>query len=95
MSRILAVEVDDRADELAALLRQQEFTVHRDGATGTRQLEIELPENSRVDARVVFSGRLDPDAKRLTLSTNEGEGGGSGRYDTLPLFRLALDLGGG
>jgi ABC-2 type transport system ATP-binding protein len=45
VSRILAVEVDEGADRLAGLLREKNLTVHRDGATGSRQLEVELPEH--------------------------------------------------
>jgi ABC-2 type transport system ATP-binding protein len=45
-SRILAVEVDDRADELAAVLRSAGLTVHPAG----RQLEVELVDDTTYDA---------------------------------------------
>ena len=53
---------------------------------------LEIAEHSRADARVLFNGRLHPEARQLTLTTNEGVGGGSGRYEQLPLFRLSLAL---
>jgi ABC-2 type transport system ATP-binding protein len=49
-SRILAVEVDERADELAGLLRSAGLTVHPAG----RQLEVELVDDSTYD--VVLDG---------------------------------------
>jgi ABC-2 type transport system ATP-binding protein len=44
-SRIIAVEVDDRVDELAAALRQAGLTVHPAG----RQLEVELVDDGTYD----------------------------------------------
>jgi ABC-2 type transport system ATP-binding protein len=45
-SRIIAVEVDERTDDLAQALRATGLTVHRDG----RQLDVEMVDDGTYDA---------------------------------------------
>lgn len=71
------------------------------GNTGARHLLIppadndvlEVPPNSRLSGEMVFSGRLDPAAERVLLTTNDGVGGSSdNQYTSMPVFRLDLPL---
>lgn len=55
--------------------------------------ELAVPAGSRIAGQIAFSGRLRPDATRLTLLVNERGGGRSSRSN-VPEFRLALPLGG-
>lgn len=58
--------------------------------------EIVIPPNSRLTGEMVFSGRLDPAAERVVLSTNDGVGGSATSAQTSrPVFRLELPLSGG
>jgi hypothetical protein len=58
--------------------------------------EVIIPPNSRLSGTMVFSGRLDPSAERVMLSTNDGVGGSSdNRHSGRPVFRVELPLAGG
>jgi hypothetical protein len=56
---------------------------------------VEVPPNSRLTGEMVFSGRVDPAAERVTLSTNDGSGGSaSNRFSSRPEFRVEIPLEG-
>jgi ABC-2 type transport system ATP-binding protein len=83
-SRILAVEVDERADELADLLRRAGLSVHPSG----RQLEIELPDGAQDGAYdLVVDGVV-----RLGLGLHRME---RRRHRMAEIFRADPSLEGG
>jgi len=54
--------------------------------------ELQLPARSRVGAQLVFIGPLNPAARRLTLSTNDGVGTTDNPFDDAPVLRVELPV---
>lgn len=56
-------------------------------------VNLQVPVNSRLTGELIFAGRINPAAKRVLLSTNEGVGGSASSASTdSPIFRIEIPL---
>jgi outer membrane protein OmpA-like peptidoglycan-associated protein len=97
-SIVVSVEIANAGDRDIRLNRQHSFALS-DGAHGAYRLnpppdnpELRVPAHSRVAGELVFVGPLDPAARRLSLSTNEGVGTPDNPFDDAPVLRLDLPV---
>jgi hypothetical protein len=57
--------------------------------------DISVPRATSIEGKIFFAGRLQPGVSQVTLSVNDGAGGGtSSRLSSTPAFRVEIPLGG-